>query len=214
MNCRIIALATVVSTALCFAGDRTADRTASGGQSVTVYIALDQATDGFSAVKDSRGRVTYVSDEVAFSVGDIVSVSRARGALAIELSAEAATTLASLSERHAGARLAVFVGEELLATAAVRGALTNGRVELRGLSDGTGDRLLEAIAGEMDRGSGPLITAVPRESEILPGETVTVDIFARDLADIRGYQISVAAVGGRKGTLKLLDIEIDTARSD
>ncbi len=57
------------------------------------------------------------------------------------------------------------------------------------------------------------LRAVARQRVATPGDEVQVDVFITDsLDDLRGYQLSVEATGGRRGQLELINITVDERR--
>lgn len=66
------------------------------------------------------------------------------------------------------------------------------------------------------RRSGPVavITIEPRRAVIGAGEVVAVDVFAARLHDVRGYQLALDVDGGERGQLQLVDMAIESDRTD
>ncbi len=58
------------------------------------------------------------------------------------------------------------------------------------------------------------IKLVASQRSIRAGDTVTVDVFASSVTDLRGYQIALDAVGGSRGALSSDVIAIDDSRDD
>jgi hypothetical protein len=57
------------------------------------------------------------------------------------------------------------------------------------------------------------VRLAPGRSAAAPGDLIDVDIFLEDaLSDLRGYQLHVAAAGGKRGTLELVDVAIHERR--
>ena len=59
-----------------------------------------------------------------------------------------------------------------------------------------------------------VLRLVPSASQIQPGEVVTLDVYIDEVWDVRGYQVAVEAVGGRRGAFVLQEIRTDTDRAD
>lgn len=71
-----------------------------------------------------------------------------------------------------------------------------------------------AAFGPAERVAGGVRLAVAAGGDALkPGERVEVRVYAQDpLAELRGYQLHLAASGGTRGRLELVDIEVEPAR--
>jgi hypothetical protein len=68
--------------------------------------------------------------------------------------------------------------------------------------------------GEWPRIAGrSSVRLAPDRSTVAPGNLIDVDVYLEDaLADLRGYQLHVAAAGGERGALDLVDIAIHERR--
>jgi hypothetical protein len=68
--------------------------------------------------------------------------------------------------------------------------------------------------GEWPRVAGrSAVRLAPHRSTAAPGDLIDVDVFLEDaLGDLRGYQMHVAAAGGKRGTLELVDVAIHERR--
>jgi hypothetical protein len=70
-----------------------------------------------------------------------------------------------------------------------------------------------------DTGEGPaettnLITLVPSARRITPGQQVQVDVFVRETANLRGYQVALEVAGGSEGLLLPDGAAIASGRED
>jgi len=58
------------------------------------------------------------------------------------------------------------------------------------------------------------IKLVASQRSVRAGDTVTVDVFASAVTELRGYQIALEAVGGSRGSLESETLAIDDSRGD
>jgi len=62
--------------------------------------------------------------------------------------------------------------------------------------------------------AGATIRLVPSARNIRPGGTVSVDVYISGADDLRGYEVALDAVGGRKGELEVESVTVDRTRGD
>ncbi len=71
-----------------------------------------------------------------------------------------------------------------------------------------------AVNGDRTRPAGPAITAVPSRTVIQPGDTIDVDVYVANVADLRAYEVKLNVQGGGNGQVSLLDLGADKIRPD
>ncbi len=202
---------TLVSTAR--AGDRPG-KTAKGVP-VSFRLASSTAVKGFDGNSLADGRAVYVSPQVSFSRNDVVSAeTRDDGAIELTLKAEAYGRLTTAMRQGSTDRLAIFVNRRLAAAPTLDSVSGEGRVTVTGLSEREMSRLSPLLKGRANVAIGPVVQVVPREASGQPGDLFTVDLFVNRATNLRVYQITLEAAGGRSGSLTRENVQIDNERAD
>jgi len=188
---------------------RAEGRAVAKDSAVAFRLAATTPTPGFQKMTTESGETVYVSPRVTFTSDEIVSAmtGEVRGDLNIALTPDAAQRI----DRTAGDRLAVLVNGKVTTTARI-GQVGRDNVSVAGLSD----RELSRLSSLLNVGNayGSIIRVVPQQSHAKPGDLITVDAFVMGTPVLRTFQVGLAVVGGRTGTLSFEPGHIDKSRSD
>ncbi len=175
---------------------------------LTFRAASDVPLTGFDRQTVGSAEV-YVSKKELFSARDLTSAeARERGA-SLQLGADAASRLASLSGEGKANRLVVFADGVPSFVGVIDGPITGQSVVLSGLSTDQVSRLLRAT-GRPDVATD--LRLVPDQSIATAGNLILVDVFVRPVQNLRGYQVGLVVTGGDSGKLELKDVVIDEGR--
>lgn len=175
--------------------------------------ATTRAVEGLQRTVTADGTVLYLAEEIA--VRGVTSDTQ-RGARAgkyamttLSVDAETAAGLA-LTIRETGAdRLAVFEGNRLLGTVAIRsidqGTVTVSKLRaVRGSDTPTDD--VSAV--------GTRIEIVPRSATVRAGQSITVDVYVQQVQSLRTFQVAVDAIAENGDRLPLETAETGRDRAD
>jgi hypothetical protein len=192
---------------------------ARAGKDAGVSFRLASATParGYEAVTVGRDETLYVSPVTAIAPGDIVSTeslaTRSGSDMSMTLTAEAAARLGDVLSKQPGDRVALYVSGQAVVSAGLRFDSNGGVATITGLSAAQAER----VSSLMTRGSGPsgpTLTAVASRAQIMPGETVNVDIYVSGVNELRTYQLTVDVTGGTAGALNTSDLWVTDSRPD
>jgi hypothetical protein len=158
-----------------------------------------------------------VSSVTAISPGDVISTeslgTRAGSDMALTLTPEAAARLADIRAKQPGDQVALFVSGQAVMAAGLRFDANGGVATITGLSDAQAERLTSLLT----RGAGPAgptLTAVASRAQIMPGETMNVDIYVSGVSELRTYQLTLDVAGGSAGALNTTDLWVTDSRPD
>ncbi|NOT01103.1 MAG: hypothetical protein HOP29_10790 [Phycisphaerales bacterium] len=213
----LLSVAVVASAAS--AQDRAAQRTDREIQRslIEFRLAADSERGGHDAMALPDGQTIYVSRKPILNDGDVAhteSVTAAgRDAIQIDLTEAAAGRIAGLTADAQADRIAVLIDGKLVVAPVVASALTRGRMQISGLTTADADRVMNSLSSR-DVARRDNLVLVPSAAAGTAADTFHVEIFANNVKKLRGYQITLDAVGGDAGSLKFEQAEVDTGRGD
>jgi preprotein translocase subunit SecD len=101
-----------------------------------IHLASDQAQPGFLEMAGLQGQKLYVAPMPEFTNADVAEVnalhSRQRSMLQIALNRPSAERLARLTSANVGARMAVFIDDELVSAPPVTRPVVGGLIQIVG----------------------------------------------------------------------------------
>jgi hypothetical protein len=163
------------------------------------------------------GQTVYVSRKPMLTEGDVAhteSVTVAgRDAVQIDLTEAAAQRIAGLTADAQADRIAVLIDGKLVVAPVVASALTRGRMQISGLTTADADRVMKSLSSR-DVARRDNLVLVPSATAGTATDTFHVEVYANNVKKLRGYQITLDAVGGDAGSLKFEQAEVDTGRGD
>ncbi|MGB2987976.1 MAG: hypothetical protein WBE26_19075 [Phycisphaerae bacterium] len=179
---------------------------------ISFRLAATTAVRSYEEMTVGRSETVYVAPQAALS-GDEVAFAEAMdsskgNAIDMALADGVAGRLAAMMKKHGADRLAVFVGDKLVATGSLKVDAAGNRAVLSGVPSVHADRLIRVLNGLAP--TGPTVTVVPSQSNVQPGEAVKVDAFVNGVSDLRVYQMGLSVTGGTKGRLVMEDAVIAT----
>jgi hypothetical protein len=180
-------------------------------------LATTTPIRGFERMTISKSAL-YVAPRVALS-GDSVSSAAAidaRSGTDVEMTVrpEVVGKLAATMRKFGADWLAAFAGERPVAAGKVTLNTTDGKVTINGLSQRVAKRLARVLNGDSIAALGPTIKLAVSAPSVKPGGTVTVDLFATNIPNLRTYQMALDIQGGSSGQLTVPDLRIDSGRKD
>jgi hypothetical protein len=176
---------------------------------LSLHIASGAPVAGYDRVDYGAGDVLYVAPQAVFT-GDTVLSARAiwaRGGALVELT----MPIGWVSEASVNGPVAMFVKDSPVTVAHARMEKEAGAITITGLSSGQAQRLAAAVNEARSGPTGPVFAAV------VSGEVdglILVDVYLRGANNVRGYEVSVASVGGMSGGLELEDVWVEDDRAD
>ncbi len=197
------------------AGDR--GNRADAGSDASFRITSPIAADGYTAMKTSGGVTIFVSKTELFSGQDVAGFRTISGngneSLELSLPSNASDRLTSTVRSTKSSQLAIVRGKKLLAVVHVD--LESGsQPRLAGLPVGGANRVTRLIKKAPAVVSDAIVTVVPRQARVKPGEQFTVDVFVSGVSGVSTYQFKMGVSGGTSGKLTRVSGEIDRTRGD
>ena len=184
---------------------------------VTLRLASTTPVNGFQAASVDGARL-FVSPKATLSGADVTSALaiEVRGGRDVELTLnrQAAERLAGSLRATGVNQLAVFRGGEPLAAGEVIVDAAVSRATIRGLTTANAEQLVRLV----DVRAIPVassIRMVASQRSIQPGGTVSIEFYLDGtVASLRGYQVSLAVVGGDSGQLTVGGGSADSSHAD
>ena len=184
---------------------------------VSFRLATTTPIRGFEGMTINKSAL-YVAPRVALSGDSVASASAidARSGTDVEMTVqpEAVGKLATTMRKFGADWLAAFAGGRPVAAGKVELNTTDGKVTITALPQRTAKRLARVLNGDSIATLGPTIKLAVSPASVKPGGTVTVDIFATNIPNLRTYQMSLDIQGGTRGQLTVPDLRIDAGRKD
>lgn len=215
---KMMALLTVALVGVCAADVQSvladSDRAISRSP-VSFRLASSKAIAGYEMMNLDRDHTLYVAPKAAL-FGDDVALAEVldsckSGGLDLALAPNVAGRLAAAMKKHGADSLVILVVGQVVTTGQLKVEVNGNRALLTGVAPTHINNLLNLLNGATP--VGPTITVVPSQSSMRPGGTMTVDVFANGVGDLRVYQVSLAVTGGMKGRLAV-DSAAITSRDD
>lgn len=180
---------------------------------LTFKPAKSAPAEGYTVEGVPSGVTAYLSKTVTLSEADVkdaayVTTGTGQDGLLIRFTDRAMKQLGEAD------KLATFIGGELKIVSTLEGLRENGHASITGVSSQQANDILRRVRADGTSFGGPMIELIPSSQAVKPGESVGVDVFARNLSNVRGYQITVDALGGTAGTLRRGALKLDESRSD
>jgi len=179
--------------------------------------ATTQAVRGFERLVLQDSTVLYLAENLdARVVSHDDGRSRAGKSVTSTLSidGDAATSLAMLVRDAGVDRLVVLEGNRVLGTVAIRRIGEHGLQVSQLVPEGTTRPSPRSTptdgASELDA----RVTIVPRSGTVRPGETITADVYATGVRNLRTFQMAVDATGPDGTRLELESAQVDPTRED
>lgn len=156
----------------------------------------------------------YVASDAVLTGADVQGAeSLQRGtALSLIVGSDAA---ARVARSMAGTdRLAIIVDGILVDAPRVRASAGDGRVVLRDLSVARGEHLDNVLSHTSVTGNAPVITLRPISNIVQADGMFTVEVFVRNVVDLKAFQVNVQATSASTGRLMPSAANIDSDRAD
>lgn len=186
--------------------------------SIDLRLAADAERGGHDAMTLPDGQTIYVSRKPLLNEGDVSHAesvtSSGKEALQIDLTEAAAGRIAGSTADTQANRIAVLMDGKLVVAPAIASALNRGRLQISGLTPTDLNRIVKALSSRGSTAPRDGIVLVPSAAAGSSADTFHVDVFANSVRGLRGYQITLDAVGGDAGSLKFEQAEVDTGRGD
>jgi len=185
---------------------------------VSLHLASMTPVKGFKQMTLDRDQTVYVSPKAVLSGGDVASTEavETRGGVDMLLSVkeEAAKRFGKLLRTRATDRLAVLSGGRLIGVGSVSFNAGERVATITGLSSTQAQRVAKVLGSEVAVPVGAMMTVVPAQRTLSPGESMTLDVFVNGVPSLRGYQAALAVTGGASGSVAVTDLWIQKDRPD
>ncbi len=192
-------------------------RQATKALAVSFRVASTTPQAGFESVTVGSETV-YVASRAALAGGDVVSSksysSRTGSDVDLTLTRDAADRLDAALRAQSADRLVAYAGGKAFAVGALEFDGTSARATMSDLTLAAAEQLVLATNVQAVPRSGPRITITASQPTIGAGESVTVDVFAAGVADLRSYQVKIVVSGGESGSVDVQDLRVDSQRAD
>jgi len=182
---------------------------------VSFHAVSPEQQEGYSKMTDAAGAVVYVATNPLFNAGDLqlARVVPADTGTLVEImpAAENGERIKAALNRVGSGKIAVLEEGRLVAAGPVRDRFEDGRVTLSGFDAKSAERTVRAITRQIK----PIeygVSLAADQNAGRPGDKFLIDVFVRDVSNLRGYQVNLAVGGGESGQLQLDDIYVDSAR--
>lgn len=180
---------------------------------LTFKPAKSAPAEGYTVEGVPGGVTAYLSKTVTLTEADVkdaayVTTGTGQDGLLIRFTDRAMKQLGDAD------RLATFIGGELKIVSTLEGLRESGHASITGVSSLQANDILGRLRADGASFGGPMIELIPSSPNVAAGGSVGVDVFARNMSNVRGYQITVDALGGTDGTLRRGALKLDESRSD
>lgn len=178
---------------------------------LSLHLASLTPVDGFQA-RSFDGSDIYVAPGAAVTQTAVQSAnSTADSDLSLSISGPSVRHLQSLLRKNGVAHMAIFTGGKLTGFVPFTLDARIAELTLSGLSAKQFDAVSEVVRATP---TGAMIILEPSQRNVFPGREVTVDVYVEGVANLRTFQTSLEQLTGKRGTLELVSMDIDTARPD
>ncbi len=195
-------LSGVMLTPAAFAGERGPRAKKVGA--LSFRLASMSATSGFQPQRMQNGQMAYLTAEDAFTADDITNIetrtSNGGQVMMISLAPGVSERLAMRASESGADAVAIIRGGRVISTGPIA-SIGVDVMSISRLSAAEVKRITRVLTPRSVVNTATVVSVVPRQNTVLPGDMITFDVYVSNVASLRTYQFALQVTSNDTGRL-------------